>query len=154
MVLEYGMTRINANIAPTKLLDQHLMAEYRESPMVYAALRRSIKSGKPLNIPKKFTLNTGHVSFFYDKLAFLQDRYDRLVLELKTRGFNLDSERVYDLSEFPDKLFGDYSMTDEDFSIIRERIVFRFDEKPTWYRYYGDPIDRETYLLIMDQPAN
>ena len=143
------MTRINANIDPSKLLDQHVMAEYRELPMVYAALRRSIKSGNPLKIPKEFTLNSGHVSFFYDKLGFLQDRYDRLIIELKNRGFELDANRTYDLSEFDKSFFNDYTMSDRDFQVIKERILFRYDEKPTWYKYYREPIDRETYLLIM-----
>ena len=36
--------------------------------MVHAALRRSLKSKHGLQgIPPKFTLNTGHVKFFYDK---------------------------------------------------------------------------------------
>ena len=62
------MTRINI-IDPAELHDQHLVAEYREIFMVGSSLQRSLKSANwdPKNIPVSFTLNKGHVSFFYDK---------------------------------------------------------------------------------------
>ena len=57
------MTRIN--IVPVEeLMDQHLIAEYREITMVPAALNRTLKSKKGLDrnkISKTYTLNTGHV---------------------------------------------------------------------------------------------
>ena len=62
------MTRINI-INVSELTDQHLIAEYREITMVPAALNRTINSRNGLdvnNIPKEFTLNKGHVTFFYD----------------------------------------------------------------------------------------
>lgn len=74
------MTRINANLDSTILTDQHLMAEYRELPMVISSLRRSLKTqsvNKVLKrIPKQFTLNKGHCLFFYNKLGFLGYRYE------------------------------------------------------------------------------
>ena len=74
------MTRINANIPPSELKRMHLVAELREITMVPASLRRSLRS-KSVNqvirsIPDKFTLNSGHVKFFYDKLEFLKQRFD------------------------------------------------------------------------------
>ena len=67
------MTRINSNIDPKKLTDQHLMAEYRELPMVPAALRKSLRtqSVKTIlsKIPKRYKLNSGHVLFFVDKFS-------------------------------------------------------------------------------------
>ena len=59
------MTRINI-IHPSELTDQHLIAEYRELFMVGSSLQRSLKSPSwnPNKIPKKFTLNKGHVTFF------------------------------------------------------------------------------------------
>ncbi len=57
------MTRINV-IDPIDLTDQHLMAEYRELPMIMGSLRRSLKSKKGLpKITPKYTLNAGHVTF-------------------------------------------------------------------------------------------
>ena len=61
------MTRINA-VHPTVLTDQHLMAEYRELTMVMGSLKRSLNSKNGLPpIPEKYTLNAGHVTFFYNK---------------------------------------------------------------------------------------
>ena len=68
------MTRINL-INPGELSDQHLVAEYREIFMVGSSLQRSMKSkswSKTINnIPKNFTLNKGHVTFFYNKGKYL-----------------------------------------------------------------------------------
>jgi hypothetical protein len=41
------MTRINAGVAPRELHRRHLIAEYREIPMVPAALRRSLRTSEP-----------------------------------------------------------------------------------------------------------
>jgi len=85
------MTRINSDIDPKQLMDQHLMAEYRELPMVLSSLRRSLRTQSEREIlkkiPPRFTLNKGHVLFFYNKLTFLKDRYTRIVDELLNRGY-------------------------------------------------------------------
>ena len=63
------MTRINI-IPVQELFDQHLIAEYREITMVPAALNRTINSKAGLKVSKinkPFTLNKGHVYFFYNK---------------------------------------------------------------------------------------
>ena len=62
------MTRINL-VEPSELTDQHLIAEYREITMVPGSLKRTLvsKSGyQEKKVPKKFTLNGGHVYFFYN----------------------------------------------------------------------------------------
>ena len=62
------MTRINL-IEPSELTDQHLIAEYREIFMVGGSLKRTLvsKSGyQELKVPKSYTLNAGHVYFFYN----------------------------------------------------------------------------------------
>ena len=72
-----SMTRINI-IPVSELTDQHLIAEYREITMVPAALMRTLNSKSGLNkqkIGNKFTLNKGHVYFFYDKGLYLYNRY-------------------------------------------------------------------------------
>jgi deoxyribonuclease (pyrimidine dimer) len=139
------MTRINANIHPASLLDQHLMAEYRELPMVYAALTRSLKTKSLTDvlraIPKEFTLNTGHVKFFYNKLKFLDQRYALLKVELLKRGYTLDVNRNYSLTDFPSILYNDWKMNDTAFKTITERILLRYNQKPQWYKYYGDKVD-------------
>ena len=132
------MTRIN--IVPTKeLADQHLVAEYRELFMVGSALARTLKSpnrDKSLSsIPEKFTLNTGHVKFFYNKGKYLHKRYDELVEEMKRRGMNPDPERVFKRDQWPDELYQDWEPDDQELAIVRQRIQERIDAKPDWYRW-------------------
>ena len=70
------MTRINI-IPVEELMDQHLIAEYREITMVPVSLARTLSSKTGLDykkISKSYTLNKGHVYFFYDKgFACLND---------------------------------------------------------------------------------
>jgi deoxyribonuclease (pyrimidine dimer) len=137
------MTRINL-IDPSQLTDQHLFAEFREIKMVPAALRRSLKT-QPIKtvlkkIPKQFTLNSGHVLYFYNKLNYLSKRYDSLVEELKNRGYRDGMEwPLFDdyLVELPSDFFGDYVPTERDYTIINERITEKLNQKPDWYKYYG-----------------
>lgn len=130
------MTRINL-VSPEELSDQHLMAEYREMPMVPAALRRSLRTKSVdavlASIPENFTLNTGHVRFFYDKLYYLNVRYHQLVLALSQRGYNLQWEGRFKLDGFPEVFYGDWEPTSRDFDIIRERIASKIAMKPNWY---------------------
>jgi len=129
------MTRINT-LDPTELMDQHLVAEYHEITMVGGSLLRSLKS-KSWNrskIPAKFTLNKGHVMFFYDKGLYLEKRYNELVVEMKKRGMNPDATRKFNKEAFPDGMYNDWTATEEDRNIVRERIKERIAAKPDWYR--------------------
>ena len=132
------MTRINL-VPISELADQHLVAEYREIFMVGSSLQRSLKSPnwcKTKNsLPKEFTLNKGHVKFFYNKGKYLYNRYLDLVEEMKSRGMSPDPDRIFKREQWPDDLFQDWSPTDRDLLIIRERIKVRIQQKPNWYRW-------------------
>lgn len=141
------MTRIN--LIPVKLLaDQHLFAEWREIKMVPAALRRSLRT-KSVNdilnsIPKRYTLNAGHVKFFYNKMKYLTDRYTLLSNELLERSYSLSKigtfkqftlsiPAVFDTDNWlPDK---------QEVRINVQRISTRINEKPGWYRHYGERVE-------------
>ena len=132
------LTRIN--IVPTEeLSDQHLVAEYRELFMVGSALARTLKSpnrDKSLSsIPEKFTLNTGHVKFFYNKGEYLHKRYIALQEEMKARGMNPDPDRVFKREQWPDELYNDWTPSEQEQAILRERLQERIDQKPDWYRW-------------------
>lgn len=134
------MTRINV-IPVQDLTDQHLMAEYRELPMVPASARRSKPEGyKPTTV---YTLNKGHVMFFYNKKKFLQNRWLELIEELYDRGFNIDpAARIVkwkDLDKFPQS---DWQPDSNAISINLERIQERIAQKPHWYRYKGQPLTK------------
>ena len=132
------MTRINL-VNPRELSDQHLVAEYREIFMVGSSLQRSIKSKKWLktknNIPDDFTLNKGHVTFFYNKGMYLDKRYTLLVSEMKRRGMNPDPKRKFKKSQWPKYLYNDWKPNNKDIKVIRQRIDEKIKLKPDWYRY-------------------
>ena len=132
------MTRINL-IDPSELADQHLVAEYREIFMVGPALQRSLKSPNwnktKETLPKEFTLNGGHVKFFYNKGKYLHKRYEELIEEMKSRGMNPDPSRTFKREQWPDDLYNDWLPTTKDLEIIRERITQRINQKPDWYRW-------------------
>ena len=131
------MTRINI-VNPSELTDQHLIAEYREITMVPGSLKRTLVSKigyKENKVPKKYTLNTGHVYFFYNKGKYLYKRYQEIVIEMKRRGFNPDKNRKFPKDIFiNNNLYKDWMPTMEDYKIIRQRIAERIAAKPNWYR--------------------
>ena len=131
------MTRINL-VEPSELTDQHLIAEYREIFMVGGSLKRTLvsKSGyREDRVPKRYTLNTGHVYFFYNKGKYLHKRYNELIVEMKKRGFSPSNDRPFPFSVFSDNgLYNDWTPMLEDYKIIRQRIKEKINMKPDWYR--------------------
>lgn len=116
------MTRINAGIPPSQLTNKHLIAEHRELkriPNVVAKGRCNLK-----NIPQVFSLGKGHVSFFYDKLGYLRDRYRDLYAECIARGFNVQNYEA-SWNDVPNELMNGYTPTENDIRIITERIAER-----------------------------
>lgn len=131
------MTRINI-ISPSELTDQHLIAEYREIFMVAGSLKRTLisKSGfVESKVPKNFTLNSGHVYFFYNKGKYLYKRYNLIIKEMKSRGFKPDENRIFPKDIFiMNNLFNDWEPNQSDIKIIRKRINEKIAMKPSWYR--------------------
>ena len=156
------MTRINV-IPVEELADQHVMAEYRELTMVNASLRRTLLSKRGFSldrIPQTYTLNAGHVTFFYDKGLFLRHRYESLVEELRRRKYNVNpAERTVDWSvfcQYTESLNRNWKPSKADQAINVERLIIRMEQKVSWYRYYGVAIDgdfvkkmKEKYLGLL-----
>lgn len=133
------MTRINL-VPPSELMDQHLLAEWREIKMIPASLRRSLKTKNicdvQKSIPSNYCLGTGHVRFFFDKLIYLTERYEQLTHELIRRKFSLYHTGSFNdfCHSIPDEFFGNYIPTDEALCTIRARIDEKIAMKPKWYR--------------------
>ena len=131
------MTRINL-IDPSELTDQHLIAEYREIFMVGGSLKRTLvsKNGyQESKVPKRYTLNAGHVYFFYNKGQYLDKRYQELIKEMKKRGFKPDKTRTFPKEIFvKNGLYNDWIPNSEDYKLIRQRIEEKIKIKPEWYR--------------------
>jgi len=116
------MTRINIGIPPKQLTNRHLMAEHRELkriPNVVSRGRYNLKTAPP-----EFTLGKGHVSFFYDKLGYLKERYIELYNECRARGLNVQSY-LSSWDGVPPQLMNSYTPTERDIQIVSERIADR-----------------------------
>ncbi len=122
------MTRINV-VAVEELCDQHLLAEFRELTRIPNCI---LKGRYSLDgIPSEYTLGQGHVKFFYDKLMWLFHRYAELYNECRARGFNV--QWIFpDLTAFPSKLVGHWSVTEKAVSINKARIEERMPAKARW----------------------
>lgn len=124
------MTRINL-VDPSTLHSKHLLAEYRELPRVFklviAAQQRGLTPDTAC-IPKQYVLGTGHVTFFYNKISWLVDRFHALVLECLRRGFNVQHLAVpKEVALIQTNWWGNYVPTPEAIELNKARIK---DRKP------------------------
>lgn len=128
------MTRINA-VAVETLTQQHLVAEYRELPRVFALVEKAIQRGeKPSDKrnPLNYTLGTGHVRFHYNKLAYLAERQKQLVNEMLKRGYkpqHTDCLHAQFKDKIPAAWWQDYTPTRAAIEINQERINLRLQGK-------------------------
>lgn len=120
------MTRIN--VVPVQSLTRaHLVAEYRELPRTFALAHKASISSRPWtnNQPKQYTLGTGHILFFYDKLGFLAKRHLELIQEMIRRGYEpkfLDCLKEQWQDKIPAGYWKDYVPTKDAIQINQERI--------------------------------
>lgn len=128
------MTRINCAIKPAELSTKHLIAELREIKRIPNHVSANKDKLNMKGIPDKFTLGTGHVKFFYNKLGYLQARYKVLYEEAIVRGFNVSdfSESFKKAIEARPDLNNMYTETPEDREILLERLRERD------YEFYKD----------------
>lgn len=120
------MTRINV-VPVESLAGVHLVAEYRELPRVFALAHKASVSSKPWTNkqPNAYTMGTGHVVWFYDKLGFLAKRHQALVAEMLSRGYKPTmttclKEQWQD--KIPSVYWKDYIVTNDALKINQERI--------------------------------
>ena len=113
------MTRINVGYPVKKLNTKMLLAEHREIKRI----PNMIKSGKAklINIPDKFTLGTGHVKFFYNKLGYLIERYTEVYNECIERGYKVQNYTGC-WNDIHISLLGYFQPTEEDKQLIINRI--------------------------------
>ena len=124
------MTRINV-IPPAELTDKHLLAEYRELPRVFRLAHRppnntNTKRAQRFTIPHEYTLGTGHVRFFYNKLSYLNERFSKIVEEMKRRDFKPQYTQP-PINSDP-LLYGYWQPTESAIRTNRERIQLRLKE--------------------------
>lgn len=148
------MTRINL-VDPSELCDQHLLAEHRELTRIpNVVYRRHIVGGKRFPpIPADYTVRLnnvpewgrGHVLFFYNKMAWLFNRYQDLMEECMLRNFNVQnlwSNEVESALRRADFLWKDWRPDEQDKMLNSSRIKERLPEKARW----TEPGRRPTWL--------
>lgn len=132
------MTRVNL-IPPVCLYDQHLLAEWREIPRIPNAVRKMLQTKGSFEIlkdlPIDYTLGTGHVKFFYDKLEFIKNRHDALKEEGFKRGLKLDSITI-NLEDIPNIFKKDFVPSRNNIILNLSRIEEKISKKPEFYKYY------------------
>ena len=117
------MTRINC-VPVSELSRQHLLAEYRELPRVFALARKAHCMRRKVAAPEAYTLGTGHVKFFYQRLGYCSRRFHELREEMVLRGY----KPKYDDAPFvlvPAEWQRDWEPDAAALAINRRRIVER-----------------------------
>lgn len=142
--------RCNVGVDPIYLVDQHLIAEYRELPMVIGSLRINDWKIKT-DVPKSFVLGKGHMNFFKNKLTYLSKRHNVVKQECINRGFNCHSLSIIINEGHP--YCNDWSPDFIASKLIRKRIVEklinRFEKSPTFWKYKSNTLTKELlYDLI------
>ena len=148
------MTRINSAINVRRLTDEHLLAEHREIKRLPYCLGKAIASGSVKHIPEKFTLGTGHVLFFLNKMEFVRQRYCDIYTECIQRGFI--AEWYYNnFVGLPREYSNGYTHTDEERRLLIERITERImqSKKKAWH-YRGQPITKEQAVELLTDNSN
>lgn len=130
------MTRINV-IPVEELTRQHLQGEYKEITRVFGLVRKAqdrkinkYNFHQKVGQPNQYTLGSGHVRFFYNKLGYILKRYNQLSDEMRKRGYNPNQIPDNDLISGIDKFWlGDYTPTLEAIEINKQRINDRLNNK-------------------------
>lgn len=130
------MTRINC-VHPKLLCQQHLVAEYRELPRIFGAVRKAVERGElPTDErnPPTYRLGKGHVRFFYPRLGYLCERQREIVIEMKDRGITVNYEAPMrrDYPDIPDEWFGMWQPDLESIYLNAERILKRMPANPIY----------------------
>lgn len=117
------MTRINCTPV-AQIHTKQLHGEYVELPRVFVHMKRRIEKGKPpTDIPAAFTHGPGHVTFFFDKLEYLEFRYSEICTELCKRGFNLKPRSLHaEFKDIPSRFWKGWTPTPEAIAINKARI--------------------------------
>lgn len=145
------MTRINAGIPPKKLIDSHLMAEHREIIRIPNLFVKRLHSGNGFkDCPKLFTLNTGHVKFFYPLGEYTHDRYLELYFECRARRFDVKDYRgAWQVYHNSIEYYNDYEPTAECILAVQQRIAKNIMESTQVPRYYGEKISLFTAVSLL-----
>jgi hypothetical protein len=110
--------------------NQHLLSNHREIKRI----PNCIIKGR-YKLPTKalqYTMGVGHVAFFYDKIAYLDERYHELYDECISRGYNVTyyGDVFKQLTDDKYKhLVNHWTPTKKDLNVCRTRIAEKICSK-------------------------
>jgi len=144
------MTRINANIKPEDLIDQHLIAEYREIIRIPNVLS---SNGYNANrkYPTSFRLGTGHVLYFYDKIKFLHKRFLDIKQVMQNRKITNNIDDSPFIPFIDNTLYNDIHCTelfDANLAVI-DRIIDRISTMKRIPTINGTPVSLAAYSKML-----
>lgn len=128
------MTRINLE-SPSLLCREHLTGEWYENPRIATNIIKAYAKYGHVDLkgmPSSFTVRTnanprggeGHMKFFYNKLAWLRQRYLSLIEEMRRRGYSPSDNWKPEIFEPQfQHLFNDWTPADSEISLSRTRIA-------------------------------
>ena len=132
------MTRINL-VHPSKLCDQHLLAELRELPRIPNGVISGRLKMRYVDAPARYVLGAGHVKFFVNKLRWLWMRYAALMAEAKRRRFYVEDRfPVAELQRMKLLESSVYTPSESEVAVNVARITERTPKMP---RMYGRRVD-------------
>lgn len=132
------MTRINV-VPVAELCDQHLLAEHRELTRIPNGIMEGKLKLEYPDRPAEYTLGTGHIKFFTNKLRFLYARYQLLDQECIARGFAVQHiwpSRLMNSTTL--RYWDDYRPDNRALRLNRARIEERMPAKARWTEHQKD----------------
>lgn len=143
------MTRINSAIPVKYLTDEMLLAEHREIKRLPSVLSKAIQCNSVSKVPNKFCLGTGHIKFFLDKMLFIFNRYKVIKDECELRKFNI-TDYSSNFLNIDDKYMNDYTPTNDEYSLLKERITERINNSnKQYFHYYGKRISKSEACSLL-----
>jgi hypothetical protein len=141
------MTRISVGFVK-QCVDKHINKERTEVLRIPNAIKKGTAKIDLKKIPKDFRLGKLHVTFFYDKIGFLKRHYEELTAECIRRGFN-PTDYSDAFNDIPSHLMNDYTPSEYDIQIVRERITDRLKTMKN-LRYAKEPITVEEAIKKLE----
>lgn len=151
---------MRCNIFPVEMIsDQHLIAERRELCMPSALLHSKLIKGNTYpsiitSIPSNLSMGKGYITFWINKLAYLESRYNQITHEMHLRGFSPDPKlKCIRIEKLDYTLFyNQWTPCINDLVITRNRIADRLKTPPTcnFYKWRRRSADADKLIGLMD----
>lgn len=139
------MTRVSVGFVH-QLTDKHLNKERIEVLRIPNKIKQNKYVSKPID---KFTLNKGHELSLMNKVGFLKRHYDALTKECIKRGFK-PTDYSDAFNDIPSHLMNDYTPTEYDRRIVKERITERLKTMSN-LRFNREPITIEEAINKLNE---